>query len=93
MVRSTASWPRSRKGLKPLGEWNEQEVVVNGRKVKVVLNGKTIIDTDLDEASTPKTLDGVDHPGLKRTKGHIGFLGHGDRIEVRNLRIRELSGK
>jgi hypothetical protein len=80
-------------GLKPVGEWNEQEVTVAGRRVKIVLNGVTILDADLDEASTPKTLDGVDHPGLKRSKGHIGFLGHGDRIDVRNLRIRELGVK
>jgi hypothetical protein len=44
----------------------------------------------LDEATKSGTLDGEEHPGLKRTKGHIGFLGHGDRIEVRNIRIREV---
>ncbi len=76
--------------LKPLGEWNHQEVTVQGRRVKVVLNGTTIVDADLDEASTPKTLDGVEHPGLKRARGHIGFLGHGDRIDVRNIQIQEL---
>lgn len=80
-------------GLKPVGEWNQQEVIAYGRKVRVVLNGVTIVDADLDEASTPKTMDGVEHPGLKRTKGHIGFLGHGDRIDVRNIRIREVVRK
>jgi hypothetical protein len=30
------------------------------------------------------------HPGLARTSGHIGFLGHNDFIEFRNIRIREL---
>jgi hypothetical protein len=30
------------------------------------------------------------HPGLARTKGHIGFLGHGTRVEFRNMRIKEL---
>jgi len=35
-------------------------------------------------------MDGRNHPGLKRDKGHIGFLGHGDRVEFRNIRIREL---
>ncbi len=76
--------------LKPLGEWNHEEVTVTGRRVKVVLNGTTIVDADLDEASTPKTLDGVEHTGLKRARGHIGFLGHGDRIDVRNIQIQEL---
>jgi hypothetical protein len=30
------------------------------------------------------------HPGLARTKGHIGFLGHGTRVEFRNMRVKEL---
>jgi len=30
------------------------------------------------------------HPGLARTSGHIGFLGHGTRVEFRNIRIQEL---
>ena len=30
------------------------------------------------------------HPGLANTKGHIGFLGHGSRVEFRNIRIKEL---
>ena len=39
------------------------------------------------------TMDGAEHPGLKRTAGHIGFLGHGDRVEFRNIRIKDLSAK
>jgi hypothetical protein len=30
------------------------------------------------------------HPGLARTKGHIGFLGHGTRVEFRKMRVKEL---
>jgi hypothetical protein len=82
--------PAKRGSLKAAGEWNYQEVTVQGRRIKVVLNTVTIVDADLDEATKSGTMDGQDHPGLKRTKGHIGFLGHGDRIEVRNIRIREL---
>jgi hypothetical protein len=79
--------------LKPLGEWNTQEVTVRGRKIKVFLNGETITDCDLDEATKNGTMDGVDHPGLKRATGHLGFLGHGDRVEFRNIRIKDLSKK
>ena len=76
--------------LKPVGQWNSQEVTCQGRRIKVILNGVTIVDANVDEASTPKTLDEKPHPGLKRTKGHIGFLGHGDRVEFRNIRIKVL---
>lgn len=82
--------PAKRGHLKPVGEWNEQEVVANGRRIIVNLNGVTILDADIDEASTPQTIDRRDHPGLKREKGRIGFLGHGSQVEFRNIRIQEL---
>ncbi len=82
--------PAKRGYLKPIGEWNSEKVIAKGRRIKVILNGTTIVDADIDEASTPKTMDGRDHPGLKRDKGHIGFCGHGDYLEFRNLRIKSL---
>lgn len=85
--------PAKREFLKPAGEWNQQEVIAKGRQVTVILNGTTIVDANIDEASTPKTIDGKDHPGLKRTSGHIGFLGHGARVEFRNLRLKDLAAK
>lgn len=82
--------PAKRGALKKTGEWNTEEITLKGRHVKVVLNGQTIVDGDLDKASTPKTIDGRDHPGLKNEKGYIGFCGHGARIEFRNLAIKVL---
>ncbi len=82
--------PAKRGFLKPVGEWNQQEVMIQGSKVKVVLNGTTIVDGDWQEASKDGTMDGHDHPGLRRNRGHIGFLGHGDVLRFRNIRIKEL---
>lgn len=82
--------PARRGHLKPVGEWNFQEVIAKGRQITVNLNGATIVDADLDEVSTPETMDGKDHPGLKRERGHIAFLGHRSRVEFRNIRIKEL---
>jgi hypothetical protein len=83
--------PAARDCLKPTGEWNTEEVTVQGSKVKVVVNGKTIVDTDTAPYRDGKpTLDGKPHPGLARTQGRIGFLGHGDEVHYRNLRIRPL---
>ena len=76
--------------LKPVGEWNYQEVVVQGTRVKVTLNGVVIVDGDIAEASKNGTIDGHDHPGLKRLKGYIGFLGHGSLVKFRNIRVKEL---
>ncbi|AEI48630.1 family 16 glycoside hydrolase [Runella slithyformis] len=83
--------PAKRGYLKPVGEWNYQEVVVKGSKVKVTLNGTVILDGDLAEASKNGTADHREHPGLSRTSGYIGFLGHGDVVRFRNIRIKDLS--
>ena len=84
--------PAERGHLKPVGEWNREEVTCNGRHITVVLNGATIVDVDLDEASAGGTMDGKDHPGLERSRGHIGFLGHGALVEFRAIEIRPLDG-
>lgn len=83
--------PAKKGFLKPVGEWNSQEVIVEHPKIKVILNGETILEGDYLEASKSGTLDGRDHPGLQRSKGHIGFLGHGDVVHFKNIRIKELN--
>ncbi|GAB2490270.1 3-keto-disaccharide hydrolase [Algoriphagus taiwanensis] len=82
--------PAKRGFLKPVGEWNVQEVIVEHPKIKIMLNGEIILEGDYLEASKNGTLDGRDHPGLQRSSGHIGFLGHGDVVHFRNIRIKEL---
>ena len=76
--------------LKPAGEWNSEEIIVKGKQIKVILNGETIVDADMEKASTPKTIDGKDHPGLKRDKATSAFAATGREVEFRNLRIKEL---
>jgi hypothetical protein len=77
-----------RGALKPPGEWNTEEIIAKGRQITVKLNGTTIVDANLDDIKDPAVLK--KHPGLARTKGHIGLLGHGTRVEFRNLRVKEL---
>ena len=69
--------------LNPAGQWNSQEILCQGRKVKVTLNGEVILDADLDQIA-----DGAGKLGV-RPKGPLGFLGHHNRIEFRNLRLKE----
>jgi len=79
--------------LRPVGQWNSQQVICRGKQVKVILNGATIVDADIEKASTPKTVDGRNHPGLERDSGYICFCGHGSRVEFTNLRIRDLTSE
>jgi Domain of Unknown Function (DUF1080) len=73
---------------RPVGEWNEEEITANGRRITVKLNGVIILDADLGIVHEPKVLD--KHPGLARKNGHIGFLGHGSHVEFRNISVKEL---
>ncbi len=79
--------------LKPVGEWNTQEVIAEGNHIKVTLNGVVILDGDIATASKnfTQTADGREHPGLLNKNGHIGFLGHGSELAFRNLRIKDLA--
>lgn len=80
--------PAKGNALKPAGEWNSEEIMADGRHIKVTLNGQVIVDANLDDVKDPAVLK--KHPGLARTTGRIGFLGHGSLVEFRNLRVKEL---
>ena len=76
--------------LKPVGEWNTEEIWIKGDDIRVTLNGTVITEGNIAEASKNGTLDHRDHPGLQNKKGHIGFLGHGSLVKFKNIRIKEL---
>jgi len=80
--------PAKRGFLKPTGEWNQEEIRALGRQITVTLNGTVIVDFDLDSVTDPEVLE--KHPGVARSSGHIGFLGHGTKVEFRNIRIKEI---
>lgn len=72
--------------LKPVGEWNKQRVTIVGPSVKVEVNDQIVLRANLDDlaAKHPK------HEGVKRRAGHIGWLGHGDRVAFRSVQIAEI---
>ena len=79
-----------RGALKPVGEWNTEEVIAKGNHIVVKVNGQVIVDADIAEASKDGTIDGKKHPGLLRKEGYLGILGHGGGVEFRKMRIKEL---
>lgn len=78
--------PAKREFARKVGEWNYQNVIADGTKIKVYLNGYRILDIDLTDF---KQRD--NHPGMLYKKGHIGFLGHGDEIWFKGVRVKELN--
>jgi hypothetical protein len=81
--------PAKTGALKPAGEWNSQEVQCIGRKVRVTVNNQVILDADLNSVTNLETL--AKHPGLLKERGHLGFMGHDDYVEFKNIRIKDLS--
>lgn len=80
--------PAKRGAPKKAGEWNTEEIVCDGPHIKVTVNGKVTVEGNIEEVKDEKTLK--EHPGLKRTTGHIGLLGHATHVEFRNLRVKPL---
>lgn len=89
--------PPARQVYRPT-EWNRYEITFRGPRLKVILNGETIQDLNLDEhKEVVKRHDGRDAPPIRSRprKGHIGFQElsrGGDHVQIRNARIRELPG-
>jgi hypothetical protein len=74
--------------LRPTGQWNFQEVTIQGSTIKVELNGSVILDADLSQVH--EYMANSPHPGKDRVRGHFGFAGHSDPVEYRNISIRRL---
>ena len=87
--------PKVFDALKPVGEWNTEEIYAKGDYIRVTVNGVVITEGNIREASEggTKTRDGLKHPGLLNKKGYIGFLGHGSELWLRNVRIKSLDKK
>jgi hypothetical protein len=76
--------------------WNSYEITLKGTKAKVILNGETVVDTDLHTiVTTLKRHNGNEVVPMKERplKGHIGFQElsrGGDHVQIRNAQIKEL---
>ena len=84
-----------------LGEWHTEEIRIKGDNIKVTVDGEVILEGNIRKACqghnvapdggyNKYTVDHLNHPGLFNKKGHIGFLGHGQGIKYRHVRVKEL---
>ena len=69
------------------GEWQKMVIECRGSKVKVAVNGRNVIDTDV--SFYPYKVNA--HPGLTRRRGYIGLQNRGSKVEFRNIRLRPLA--
>jgi hypothetical protein len=66
----------SRNMSKPAGEWNRSRIEARGSRIRITLNGETVVDVEDERAAS----------------GYIGLQNHDDRsvVKFRNIRITEL---
>jgi hypothetical protein len=80
---------------KPVGEWNEARLVVNGNHVEHWLNGAKVVEYELGSADWKKRKakskwNDAKNYGAAKT-GHIDFQDHNHEAWFRNIRIKALS--
>ncbi|WP_165024112.1 DUF1080 domain-containing protein [Dysgonomonas sp. ZJ279] len=82
------------KPYKPLGEWNQLMLVVDGNDVTQILNGVVVVKyTKYSDEWTALRNSGKwsDFPDYgKYDEGHISLQNHGTKVWYRNIMIKEL---
>src|SRR5688500_14996721 len=74
----------------PIGEWNFQEVTVQGPRIKVELNGTVILDADVSTIDMTTVMGKSPHPWKDRKRCLCDFAGQYDRVEFKDVFIKEL---
>ncbi len=82
------------KQLNPIGEWNTAKIVVNNGHVEHYLNGKKIVEYNINSEEWANLVAGSKFSTYasygKTSPGHIGLQDHGQEIAFRNIKIKKL---
>lgn len=76
----------------PPDQWNAIEILLDGQRVRTILNSVQLYDDLLTDASKDTNAD--KRPlATRRLTGFIGLQDHSAPVKFRNIRIREIEGK
>lgn len=80
--------------VKPAGEWNSVQIIVDGAHVEHWQNGEKVVET---ERWTPEWFEMIRNSKFEChnefgniRNGHIGIQDHGGVVKVRNIKIKTL---
>jgi len=86
--------PSTKETVKPVGEWNEAEIVSDNGKLEFFLNGEKVVSTTMYDDNWKNLIAGskfVAWPDFGTyKKGKIALQDHGDEVWFRNVKIKEI---
>lgn len=89
-----AMYPPKAKPSKPLGEWNQILLVVNGNHVTQILNGEVVVEYEKYSDEWKKLRESgkwASFPDYgKFDEGKISLQNHGTKVWYRNIKIKEI---
>jgi hypothetical protein len=89
--------PPIRDVTRPVGEWNDVRIVVNGNLVEHWMNGVKLLDYEIGSAdweARVKASKFAKMPWYGRAKrGYIALQDHGNLVTYRNIKIRPLGSR
>ena len=96
--RQTAAFydvlPAADRPMKPAGQWNTTRIVVRGQTVEHWLNGKKVLQYELNSPALKAAVEKSKFKGIARfgtrQNGHILLQDHGNQVWFRNIKIRRL---
>ena len=86
----------SEEASKPAGEWNHIEITADRSVIKVVLNGRQVVEAALDRwTEAGKNPDGTKNKFTKPLKdfpraGYVGFQDHKAPVWFKNVKVKKL---
>ena len=82
------------KVVKPIGQWNQAHLIVDGNRIEHWLNGKKVVAYERGSADLRTRIAQSKFKDVKgfgeNAKGHILLQDHNDEIAFRNIKLRKL---